>query len=278
MAKKTRKKKQKVRKSHIFFLGVLIGMGLVWLPFDLDFSQTELSENPFGSQSVFQKYLPTTSPYIEHEGFVVSYDGKTKNPHWVYHKLTEKVLSKTTSRAECDFKEDPALPPLIRATKKDYLGSGFDRGHLCAAGDCVTQEEMEDSFFLTNVVPQDPGLNRGLWRKLEEHVRSLTKQYPTVHVFTGPLYLSHKAKGGKRFVRYQVIGKNEVAVPTHFFLLLFVTLPSNKLLNKAFIIPNKSLDPKTSFKRYSASMEEVERASGVMFTNVLEANGPKKPT
>ena len=277
MAKKKKLKKQpqkkqprRLSKTHISLLGVLVGLGLYWVPADLDFSPTQLAENPLTNQSVFEKYLPITSPYIQHKGYVVSYNGRTRNPHWVYHKLTEEVLTKKTSREDCDFKEDPLLPPHLRASKHDYSGSGFDRGHMCAAGDCLTQESVEDSFFMSNITPQVPSLNRGFWKKLEEHVRNLTKQYSTVHVFSGPLYLSSKGRDGKRFVRYEVIGKNEVAVPTHFFLLLFVQLPSNKLLNKAFIIPNKAIDSKVSFRKYSASIEEVERASGVMFTNILE--------
>lgn len=270
MAKKKKQKKRQLRKYHIFVLGVLVGLGLFWLPSDLDFSPTQFAQNPLSSQSVFEKYLPTTSPYIQHNGYVVSYNGRTRNPHWVYHKLTEEVLDKKTNRDECDFKEDPTLPAYLRATKHDYTGSGFDRGHMCAAADCLTQESVEDSFFMTNVTPQVPSLNRGFWKKLEQHVRNLTKQYSTVHVFSGPLYLSSKGRDGKRYVRYQVIGKNEVAVPTHFFLLLFVQLPTNKLLNKAFIVPNKAIDPKTSFRKYSATIEEVERASGVMFQNILE--------
>jgi len=270
MKGKKKKKRRQLRKSYIFFLGVLVGLGLFWLPSELDFSPTQFEKNPLPNQSVFEKYLPTTSPYIPHRGYIVSYNGRTRNPHWVYHKLTEEVLAKKTNREDCEFKEDPVLPAHLRASKYDYNGSGFDRGHMCAAADCLTQESVDDSFFMTNVVPQMPSLNRGFWKKLEGHVRALTKQYSVVHVFSGPLYLSSKGRDGKRYVRYQVIGKNEVAVPTHFFLLLFVQLPTNKLLNKAFIVPNKAIDPKTYFRKYSATIEDVERASGVMFQNILE--------
>ena len=273
MAKKKKQKKktkQELKKFHIFFFGVLVGLGLFWLPADLDFSPARFGQSSLPSQSVFEAYLPKTSPYIQHNGFVVSYDGRTRNPHWVYHKLTQEGLARETNRQGCDFKEDPTLPDHLRATKRDYSGSGFDRGHLCPAADCSTQDSVEDSFFMTNIVPQVPAFNRGFWKKLEEHVRNLTKQYSTIHAFSGPLYMSSKGRDGKRYVRYQVIGENEVAVPTHFFLLLYVELPTGKLLTKAFIIPNQAIDSKISFRRYSATVEEVERASGVSFTNILD--------
>lgn len=270
MVKNKKKKSWKLKKLHIFFLGVFFGSSIFWLPKDFSFSAVQLEKTLRSSPPVFEAYLPKTSPYIEHNGFAVSYDGKTRNPHWVYHKLTKEILTRKTNRQICEFKEDPSLPNHLRAAKSDYTGSGFDRGHLCAAADCFTQKSVEDSFFMTNIVPQVPSLNRGLWKKLEEHVRNLTKQYSAIHIFSGPLYMSNKGSDGKRYVSYQVIGQNEVAVPSHFFLLLYAELPTGKLLNKAFIIPNQSVDSKASFRKYSATVKEVERASGVNFTNILE--------
>ena len=129
---------------------------------------------------------------------------------------------------------------------------------------------MEESFYLSNITPQTPAFNRGFWKRIENHIRDLSKEYQMVHVFSGPLYLSHKARDGKRYVRYQVLGEKEVAVPTHFFSLIFVELPSKKMLGKAYIIPNQSIDSKTPLKKYLTTVEEVERASGVMFTHILE--------
>ena len=100
-------------------------------------------------------------------------------------------------------------------------------------------------------------------------MRTLTKQYRAVHVFSGPLYLSRKARDGKRYVKYEVIGKHDVAVPTHFFMLIFVELPTDKMLAKAYILPNKAIDATTSLKKFSATIEEVESASGVIFTKIL---------
>ncbi|NGX26768.1 MAG: Nuclease, partial [Chlamydiae bacterium] len=262
--KRTKKQRKPVPKWQVFCLGVLVGLGLFWLPIDNDFSTVQFSQNDLPKQtSIFAKYLPITTPILEKEGFFLAYNGQTRNAHWVYHKLTSASLEQKTSREECDFKEDPFIPEHIRTTKSDYHGSGYDRGHLCPAADCSSQKAMEDSFFLTNISPQIPAFNRGYWKKLENHARDLTKQYRAVHVFSGPLYLSSKGRDGKRYVRYEVIGKHDVAVPTHFFMLIFVELPSDKMLGKAYILPNKAIDATTSLKKFSASIEEIEKASGV---------------
>ncbi len=254
-------------------MGVLVGLGLYWVPLDHEFSPAHFTQNEWTKQpieSIFSTHLPITAPLIQRDGHTLAYNGQTRSAHWVYHKLTPAILDKTTSREECEFKEDPLIPEHIRATKSDYSGTGFDRGHLCAAADCPTQKALEDSFFLSNIAPQTPAFNRGYWKKLENHVRELTKQYQVVHAFSGPLYLGSKARDGKRYVKYQLIGKNDVAVPTHFFMLIFVELPSSKIMAKSYILPNKAIEAKTPLKKFSASVEEVERASGVMFTQILE--------
>lgn len=263
------KKKKTLSKAHIFFLGVLVGAGLLWLP-DSEFSPVQLHKKPWEqTESVFSKSLPTTAPLLKKEGFVLAYNGQTRNPHWVYHKLTALDLEKNLSRQDCEFKPDPLIPQHLRATVKDYSGSGFDRGHLCPAADCSNQKAMQESFFLTNIAPQSPALNRGYWKKLENHVRDLTKKYHAVHVFSGPLYLSSKGRDKKRYVKYEVIGKNNVAVPTHFFLLLFVEQANEKLLSAGYIVPNKAIKTDTSLKKYFASVEEIESASGTLFTHIL---------
>lgn len=277
MAKKKRKtaakSKKKLHKTQIFLLGVFAGLALYWLPLDHEFSPVHFNENAWNKQpiqSVFKTHLPTTAPLIQREGHIVSYDGRNRNPHWVYHKLTTTAVETKFSREECDFQEDPLIPEAIRATKKDYLGTGFDRGHLVAAADSSSEKALENSFFLTNIAPQAPAFNRGYWKRVENHVRDLTKEYRTVHVFSGPLYKSSKGRDGKRYVKYQVIGPHEVAVPTHFFTLIFVELPTKKMMGKAYILPNKSIDPKTSLKKFLTTVEEVESASGVMFTHILD--------
>ncbi len=64
---------------------------------------------------------------------------------------------------------------------------------------------MDDTFFITNICPQNPQFNRGYCAKLEKHVRDLTKDNTNVYVFTGPLYLPSAEADGKRYVKYQVI-------------------------------------------------------------------------
>jgi len=83
------------------------------------------------------------------------------------------------------------LPVQCRSLNSDYRGSGFDRGHLAAAGNHrICQKHVDQTFFLSNIAPQvGVGFNRNSWNRLEKYVRKLTKTYKNVYVCTGPLYV-----------------------------------------------------------------------------------------
>lgn len=161
--------------------------------------------------------------------------------------------------------EDPLIPPSLRASKEDYKGSGFDRGHLSPAGNAKSSAGMmKDTFYLSNITPQHPQLNRKYWLKLEKYVRDLTKVYPVVYVITGPLFMAKTAKDGKRYVKYQVIGENEVAVPTHYFKVIRGQR-DQAVETEAYIIPNHPIEQDPPLKNFSVALEKVERAAGFIF-------------
>lgn len=89
------------------------------------------------------------------------------------------------------------------------------------------------------------GFNRDSWNRLEKHVRKLTKQYPNVYVCTGPLYLPKKENDGKSYVKYQVIGQNSVAVPTHFYKIVVGETPNGALEMESYVMPNQAIDDNT---------------------------------
>eukprot|EP00126_Sphaerothecum_destruens_P008101 Sdes_comp20091_c0_seq1m13044 len=169
---------------------------------------------------------------------------------------------------------DPFHPPMCSR-------SGFDRGHLAPAGDHrVSQRDIDDTFFLSNMSPQvGAGFNRDYWANLEQYVRSLTFNSGETFVFTGPLYLSHQEADGKSYVKYQVIGHTPVAVPTHFFKVILVNSENTSISNKpieacsyrieAYILPNQRIDDKIPLSSFKVPLQEVERYSGFLYFDKL---------
>lgn len=214
---------------------------------------------------------PKPSPVIQRTGYVLAYDGKTRHASWVYEELTAENLEGSIDRAKFDFMEDPLIPLPLRASKEDYKGSGFDRGHLSPAGNARSSSEMmRDTFYLSNISPQHPLLNRKYWLKLEKYVRDLTKIYPVVYVVTGPLFLPKKAKDGKRYVEYQVIGENDVAVPTHYFKV--IRGKREVWETEAYIIPNQPIEQDPPLKNFAVTLEKVEKAAGIIFPKMISDN------
>lgn len=209
-------------------------------------------------------FTPLSTPLIQRKSYTLSYDAKTRNPSWVYEKLTPTSLTKNATRNDYDFTEDPDVPPSHRSTKKDYQGSGFDRGHMCPAADAAANPEaLKETFYLSNISPQNPQLNRKYWLKIERHARTLSKNHGSVEIVSGPLFLPETKEDGKRFVTYQVIGKNDVAVPTHFFKALRYQ-KEGKQQTEAFIVPNKPLDDQP-LSNFQVPLVDIERTAGIIF-------------
>jgi len=62
---------------------------------------------------------------------------------------------------------------------------------------------MNETFYLSNIVPQDLDNNANFWYRLEAYCRSLAKRYSDVYIVSGPLYLP-KEEDGKKIVKYEV--------------------------------------------------------------------------
>lgn len=106
---------------------------------------------------------------ISHTGFTLSFNRTHMQPNWVAWELTADETEGSTSRSD-DFQPDPLLPQPQQVTTADYTRSGYDRGHQCPSADMKWSEQaMRECFYMSNICPQDPQLNRGSWATLEKH-------------------------------------------------------------------------------------------------------------
>ncbi|KAK0172674.1 hypothetical protein PV328_005964 [Microctonus aethiopoides] len=207
------------------------------------------------------------------DDFVLSYDRRNRVAHWVFEHLTKENLHKSedVDRSKSVFKSDESIHPFFRSSNSDYKGSGYDRGHMAAAGNHQSsQEYVHQTFNLSNIAPQvGAGFNRDSWNRLESHVRKLTRVYTDVHVCTGPLYLPKKEKDGKKYVKYEVIGSNHVAVPTHFFKIVVGETKDSKYEMEAYVMPNAPIDDNIPLTSFQVPPESIERAAGLLFFDKL---------
>ncbi|KAI7893345.1 uncharacterized protein EV154DRAFT_542833 [Mucor mucedo] len=206
---------------------------------------------------------------VYRNAYITSYNRRDRNPNWVAEHLTVAKLKRgdDVDRQKSTFKEDDSIPLQFRAKLNDYFRSGFDRGHMVPAADVKnSQQNMNETFYLTNISPQvGEGFNRNYWAHLENFCRELTKSFADVYVFTGPLYLPHQEADGKFYVKYQMIGNPpNVAVPTHFYKVI-MTHQNGKYSVGAFVLPNQPISDNTPLTAFKVPLDAVERGTGLVF-------------
>lgn len=209
--------------------------------------------------------LPVVAPILWRKSYTLAYDGRSRNPFWVQEVLTKDSLQETAGKGNFAFREDPQVPSHIRAHPEDYRKTGFERGNMVSVtaskSNPITREE---SSLMSNTCPQCPHLIRGYWADLEKSIKMQTQTSDEVKVITGPLYLPQQGDDGKRYVKYQVIGGNDIAVPTHFFRVI-ASRKGEKIDTQAYIIPNIPVPKNTPLDKFKVSLEQVELASGIQF-------------
>jgi endonuclease G len=190
------------------------------------------------------------------------------------HITPASVAQNNGDRRHSAFEEDTSIPEKFRAKLKDYLRSGYDRGHQVPAADAKwSQDAMNATFALSNMCPQvGEGFNRDYWAHFEDFCRRLTTFYPSVRIITGPLYLPKREADGKWRVSYEVVGHPpNVAVPTHFYKIIFAEdgRTGGNVSLGAFVLPNDVIKNDKPLQEFEVPIEAVERASGLEFASLL---------
>ncbi len=190
---------------------------------------------------------------IKHEGYTVSYNSEYRIANWVAYELTAtEAKSKKTERSN-KFVSDPQVKGAT-AMNEDYTRSGYDRGHLAPAGDMKwSAKAMRESFYLSNICPQKPKLNRGIWKDLEEQCRLWALDNGSLLIVTGPVITGDMKR----------LGKNKVAIPKSFYkVLCYYTEKGYKGIG--FLFENRDYKD-NSLKSMVIPIDSVEKVTGIDF-------------
>lgn len=223
--------------------------------------------------NIFKYGLPKRSPeYLRFKNHVLCYDQAKKTPRWVLEHLTKEKIKGEADRVHSVFKPDPNVPALFQSSNDDYWDSGWSRGHMAPASNSkYNQDAMDATFLLSNIVPQDLDNNAIFWYRLEAYCRSLTKRYSNVYIVSGPLYLP-KEQDGKKIVTYEVIGANDVAVPTHLYKVILAEDNDKEAVLGAFVVPNKPINFEYKLQDFQVSLGDLEKYSGLAFFPFFDAH------
>lgn len=196
------------------------------------------------------QFSPDTQ-FLCRKNYAVIHACSVKNPVAVMEYITPMAISGNSKRQD-DFREDPSVSPNCRSRLADYQGGQYDRGHMSAAGNNTQSADiMSESFLLSNMIPQVPNNNRGIWRILEGQIRDQVRETGQgLHVISGGIFDTNYTKIG-----------NDVGVPTRLFKIII-----NKQTGKVtvFLMPNAPL-PVVDLPKYVTTVEAVEQATGMKF-------------
>ena len=165
---------------------------------------------------------------LEHKGFIISYNDEARIPLWVAYELTDEETRGDLDRDEYEFRMDPSYKS-TQAMREDYYPNDWSRGHMAPAADFEWDAEaMGETFYLTNICPQDRELNKNDWNYLEKQVRNWAREFGKVWVVTGPVIGTN---------RYGTIGDRDVVVPDSFFKAV-LAYKNGKYHSIAFLMDN----------------------------------------
>lgn len=198
-------------------------------------------------------FLPTstTGQIVHHENYSLSYSEAHEQAEWVAYELKASHLSNTNHKRPY-FEIDDAVKTGA-AHWRNYKKSGYDKGHLCPAGDRRFTKTAHDETFLTsNISPQKHKFNAGVWNRLEQKVRYWAKKYDGVFVVTGGILQDN----------LKTIGEENVAIPNQFYkVILDNTNGKPKVL--AFLLPHK--DSNLPLYEFVVSVDKLEKLTGIDF-------------
>lgn len=202
--------------------------------------------------------LPGRTPNVpvEYTGFEVGFNPVAHQPNYAVWTLTAERTDGPVDRKGHKFAIDPSVPGC--ALPEDYRKSGFDRGHMVPAADMKWDvRAMADCHYMTNISPQDNGLNAGAWARLEGLERKWAKKYGRVVIVAGPVLSDRLSR---------TIGASEVAVPERFFKVLLAP-DSRPPMGIGFIMPNGYVEG--GVQQVAVSIDQVEAVTGMDFFSAL---------
>jgi endonuclease G len=259
---------KKKKKNRIWGWAITLALcagsfivGQTWSDWDISRTLIQLNNKRADTSRMEIPVMPEEKQgqIIQRTGYTLAYDAKNKTPQWVAWELTDEETRGKEERTN-DFQPDPEVIG-TKVVTYDYSGSGYDRGHMAPAGDMKwSKQAMQESFYMTNICPQDHNLNTEDWNDLEMKSREWARRYGKVHIVCGPIY-----KG----IRNEYIGEHRVKVPDAFFKVILID-DARKSYALGFLFENKAGE--RPLKEYLVSVDEIERITGMDFFSVLPNN------
>lgn len=254
------------RRLKLIF-ALLFLVGAVWKQMNQDSTdgdeirreseEKDISDERYKGFLFEPKYLEggEETVLLKRYAYTSSYNIRTRNPNWVGWMLCAEHTDGIHGRKGHAFREDEDVPE-PRADYDDIREGecGYQRGHMCPAGDNKwSYKAQEEAFLMTNICPQDGDLNQRDWKYLEEACREWANGFGRIYIVAGPVFFNHP---------YRTVGEHKVAVPDAFFkVVLALDTPNPQAIGFLY----KNIPGHHNMQYYTRTVDEIEELTGLDF-------------
>lgn len=190
---------------------------------------------------------------VRHSAFTSSYNPIHRVPNYVVHVIPKDILYGNITRTN-DFRPDPLIKQNM-SDSVDYWNSGYDRGHMAASADFKwNRKALSESYYYSNIIPQNSLLNQNAWNKLEMQVREWAIDNSELIIVTGPVLKPNLPKLPQ--------GSFKVSIPEYIYKIVVDYFPPTyKAI--AFLYPNKNVP--YELEKHVVSIDSIEQLTGIDF-------------
>lgn len=202
---------------------------------------------PYGRPSHTLRYYTPICRYA----YVLEYSNRLKTPIWTAHILRPSYTVGCVRRSD-SFEVDRSLPKEYQSSPADYEYSDFDMGHMVSSADMSWDDLVEkETFIMSNIAPQLPGFNRGIWKSLEDRTRAWAQERKHVLlIYTGPIYSVRNVLS---------IGKG-VYVPTGFYKIIVDTETKEVMAFQFMHTPIRA-----DLSHFMTRVTDLQKVTGIKF-------------
>lgn len=204
---------------------------------------------------------------VQRDQYALGYNNVTRTPNWVSWDLTADDVG---GSGRSPFVVDTTLPATFHQVQTwDYSGSGYDRGHMCPSADrTVTTADNQVTFYMSNMVPQSPDNNQGVWANFESYCRSLAFAGNEVLIVCGPGgFNGSTIASGVSIPAFT--WKIVVVVPLGAGMATDRITSSTRVI--AIKVPNSPGVRSTPWQSFVTSVAQIEADTGYQFFTTLPA-------
>lgn len=200
----------------------------------------------------------TTLTVLRNTAYDCGYSRRLKVARWASYAYVNMGSPRTPRKGR--FRPDPRLDSASTAFDSDYRNSGFDRGHLApdAALKVFGLQSQQETYYFSNIVPQDPKINRGIWADIEQAIRDWAGGRDTIWAVVGPAWFRHRDTTW--------LGRSRIAVPHACFAAVCRTRTPGLI---GFLVPNSQPAGRPAATAFLVSIDSIERLTGLDLFRLL---------